>query len=86
MNCICLCLLLQGSMNTTQMDVKDGTLWEGQGFIVEIISKEDKRNKRENGDYIKSGEVTYIYKTGPVNKIGGFRNVENFVMLYSQCK
>jgi hypothetical protein len=73
-------------MYTTQMDIEVGTMWEGQGFIVEIISKEDKRNKTKNGDYIKNGDVTYIYQNGPVNKIGGFRNARNFVMLFSQCK
>lgn len=64
-------------MNTYNIPLP-GSIWNGQGFQIEVIDKNDKENIGKDGNYIRSGRVVYKYLTEPVGKIGNCKTLEGF--------
>lgn len=54
-----------------------GSTWTSQGFIIEVIDKNDTRNIDVDGTYKRSGEVIYQYLT-ITKKIGHCKTLEGF--------
>lgn len=65
------------------MDVPaPNTHFTAQGFTIEVIDGwTDPRNKNADGTYIREPDETsviYVYKTGPVGKIGRCKTLNGF--------
>lgn len=59
-----------------------GSTWTGQGFIIKVIDKNDKRNIDVDGGYKRSGKVIYQYLT-TTKKIGHCKTLEGFYTCWS---
>lgn len=55
-----------------------GTIWVGQGYTIEVIDKNDKRNINSDGTYKRTGQVIYKYIDGANNKIGNCKTLKGF--------
>ena len=59
-----------------------GSKWSYDGFIVQIIDKENIKNINTDGTYKRSGDVIYEYIQGPIGKIGHCKTLEGFYCLW----
>jgi len=66
------------------MEPSIGTIWNGQGFKIQVIHKDDPKNINTDGSYKRSGEVIYEYLTSPVGKIGNCKTLEGFYACWNQ--
>lgn len=65
--------------------IRSGQIWnyvsEGEEiYKVKIITTDEAKSL---GYGSKSGEVKYLYLTGPIGKVGSFQHEVNFLKLYS---
>jgi hypothetical protein len=60
---------------------KIGEIWTFDDFVVEIITREQADRL---GYQHKTGNVLYLYKTGPVGKVGSFQEVHNFLKQWTR--
>ena len=65
------------------MEPAIGSIWTGQGFNIQIIDKNDRKNINSYGGYKKSGKVVYEYLTTPVGKIGNCKTLNGFYGCWS---
>ena len=61
---------------------KLGEIWYQDDFVVEIISREQADSL---GYEHKKGSVLYLYKTGPVGKVGSFQKVDSFMKVWNRA-
>ena len=55
-----------------------GQVFNGQGFQIRIIDKDDPKNIDKDGNYIRSGLIIYEYLSKPYGKIGNCKTLEGF--------
>jgi len=55
-----------------------GSKWSYDGFIIEVIEKENIKNINSDGSYKKSGQVIYEYIQGHIGKIGHCKTMDGF--------
>lgn len=61
-----------------------GSIWDGQGFKIQVIHKDDPKNINTDGTYKRSGDVIYEYLSQPYGKIGNCKTLEGFYACWSQ--
>ena len=60
------------------MQPKPGSVYQGQGFKIQIIDINNPKNINSDGTYKKSGNVIYEYLTRPIGKIGNCKTLAGF--------
>ena len=59
-----------------------GSKWIYDGFIIQVIDKDDIKNINTDGSYKRSGDVIYEYIQEPIGKIGNCRKLDGFYCLW----
>jgi len=60
------------------------SIWSSNDFKIQIIAKDDSRNKSPDGKYKRTGKVIYEYLTGPIGKIGNCKTIEGFYQCWDR--
>lgn len=60
------------------MQPKPGSIYQGQGFKIQIIDINNPKNINPDGTYKRSGNVIYEYLTAPIGKIGHCKSLNGF--------
>ena len=66
------------------MQPKPGSIYEGQGFKIQIIDINDPKNINSDGTYKRSGNVIYEYLTGPIGKIAHCKTLDGFYACWAR--
>tara|TARA_Y100000389_G_scaffold75385_1_gene72034 strand:- start:3360 stop:3563 length:204 start_codon:yes stop_codon:yes gene_type:complete len=66
------------------MEPSIGTIWNGQGYKIQVIHKDDPKNINTDRSYKRSGKVIYEYLTSSVGKIGNCKTLEGFYACWNQ--
>lgn len=59
-----------------------GSKWTYDGYIIQVIDKDDIKNINTDGSYKKSGCVIYEYIQGPIGKIANCKTLDGFYCLW----
>lgn len=57
---------------------KIGEIFSDGYYRIQIIDKEDFKNKDESGNYRRTGKIIYEYLSHPIGKIGNCKTLEGF--------